>query len=475
MTPLTRRTRWRVGLAVAAGLLAVAWWVLPAPPRGGPAIGSVRLTPNPTSLPATLGESTGPLSMAATGDSVIVKNWPEPGSDPGFDAVVAVLQRASFAVTNLEQILRESHGNARSDGWPVGSARTAADLRRAGFTIATRANNHVADEGDDGLRATSDVLEKAGLLHVGAGSDLDRARAPLFLGTAPRRIAVIAVTTSAADQARATRTREEIHGRPGVSALRYAAEVTADPATYATLAEIAHVAPADANSASGFHLSGRLVRKGLRTSVELVADQRDRDEILETITAARAHADVVVVTLHSHEPGNLSQAPAPFVRDFAHQAIDRGASVVVGTGPRQLRGIEIYQRRAIFYSLGNFAFDATSIPRPSADVYDANTNLDELALEALGQTAPPTLPAYDEPVWWESVVATGTFEAGGMTTIRLDPIDLGTDVPLKDRGRPRLAAGERGSAILRRLADLSKSYGTTIRIENGAGVIDLPF
>jgi poly-gamma-glutamate synthesis protein (capsule biosynthesis protein) len=258
-----------------------------------------------------------------------------------------------------------------------------------------------------------------------------------------------------------------------VNTLRYTAEITADAATYATLAEIAKVAPADANSSSGFLLSGRRVKKGSRISVELVADQRDRDEILDAIATARSQADVVVVTFHSHEPGNLSQVPAAFVRDFAHQAIDRGASVVVGTGPRQLRGIEIYQRRAIFYSLGNFAFDASFIPGGAADVYDANTNLNELALDALGSTAPATLPSYDEAVWWESVVATTTFEGNNVTGIRLDPIDLGADLALKDRGRPRLASKDRGLAILRRLADLSKGYGTTLLIENGAGLIDL--
>src|SRR6185295_17741979 len=108
-----------------------------------------------------------------------------------------------------------------------------------GFTVVTRANDHGADGGPDAIAQTTRALEHAGLLHAGAGSDLDRAAAPLVFGEAPRRVAVVAVTCSFADDARATRTRGEIRGRPGVNGMRVLASVTADAATYAALAEVA--------------------------------------------------------------------------------------------------------------------------------------------------------------------------------------------------------------------------------------------
>ena len=37
----------------------------------------------------------------------------------------------------------------------------------------------------------------------------------------------------------------------------------------------------------------------------------------------------VIVSLHSHEPSNASDAPAEFVRRFAHNAIAAGAALVV--------------------------------------------------------------------------------------------------------------------------------------------------
>ena len=41
-------------------------------------------------------------------------------------------------------------------------------------------------------------------------------------------------------------------------------------------------------------------------------------------------------------------------RAFAHGVIDAGASVVFGSGPHVIRGVERYHNRLIAYSTGNF-------------------------------------------------------------------------------------------------------------------------
>ena len=78
--------------------------------------------------------------------------------------------------------------------------------------------------------------------------------------------------------------------------------------------------------------------------------------------AART-ADIVVVAMHGGaegvdrqhvSPGNeryLGQNRGNVVR-FAHAVVDAGADLVVGHGPRVLRGMEWYKRRLIAYSLG---------------------------------------------------------------------------------------------------------------------------
>jgi poly-gamma-glutamate capsule biosynthesis protein CapA/YwtB (metallophosphatase superfamily) len=40
---------------------------------------------------------------------------------------------------------------------------------------------------------------------------------------------------------------------------------------------------------------------------------------------------------------------------FAHMAIDAGASLVIGSGPHVLRGMQFYKHHLIAYSVGNFA------------------------------------------------------------------------------------------------------------------------
>jgi poly-gamma-glutamate capsule biosynthesis protein CapA/YwtB (metallophosphatase superfamily) len=416
-----------------------------------------------------------PLTLAAAGDIVVATTpWPATGADREFDAVTTLLRRASLTLGNLEETVSDAtHVPVR---WPRGSTATVRQMARAGFTALALANNHAGDGGSDGIRDTLRILDRAGIHHAGAGSDALAAGSAVSIGDgdSPPRVAVISVTTSAADEARATLTRGEILGRPGVNAIVTDAVVTADPQTYAALSAMARATGTGRDSASGLEVGGRRVQKGAVTSVALTARPADVERVLSAIDAARATTDVVVLCVHSHEPSNLSSEPAPFVREIAHQAIDRGASLVVGTGPRQLRGIEVYKRGVILYSLGSFAFDLRAIPAQAADVFDTNVSLTEVAIGAAAGTASGRLPAYDEPVWWESVIATATFDGAHVRDVRLDPIDLGVAKSPADRGVPRIASHTVAQEILARLHALSATYGTTIRIDGDTGVVVVP-
>ena len=50
--------------------------------------------------------------------------------------------------------------------------------------------------------------------------------------------------------------------------------------------------------------------------------------------------------------------------------IKAGADVIIGHGPHELRGIEIYNNCPIFYSLGDFILQLNSIPCAPADFYE---------------------------------------------------------------------------------------------------------
>jgi poly-gamma-glutamate capsule biosynthesis protein CapA/YwtB (metallophosphatase superfamily) len=83
------------------------------------------------------------------------------------------------------------------------------------------------------------------------------------------------------------------------------------------------------------------------------------------IRRAGKRASLVVVIIHAGAEG-AGQLHTPYgaqyylgenrgdARAFAHAAIDAGASIVLGSGPHVIRGVERYHGRLIAYSLGNF-------------------------------------------------------------------------------------------------------------------------
>ena len=76
------------------------------------------------------------------------------------------LALADYALCNLETPLA---GGPEYLGYPLfdGPDELAYDLKAAGFDLVATANNHSRDQGMDGLYRTLDVLDEAGLAHVG--------------------------------------------------------------------------------------------------------------------------------------------------------------------------------------------------------------------------------------------------------------------------------------------------------------------
>jgi hypothetical protein len=183
-------------------------------------------------------------------------------------------------------------------------------------------------------------------------------------------------------------------------------------------------------------------------------------------------AEVVVLSVHSHEPSNDSDEPAEFFRDFARQAIDAGARLVVGHGPHRLRGVEVYNGGVILYSLGNFLYQPEEGERPSGDAYDSGIDMYSLAMGISGSAGAGRL-GLDREEWWEGAVAVATFEGGVLRSLQVHPVDLGLDLPAEGRGIPRVPAPSRAARMLEKIRRLSERYDTTMRIENGMGIVDV--
>jgi len=434
------------------------------------------VTPRPADTSPLQVPAAGPITIAVTGDTLIFNPPDDLGRDPAFARVRDAISGATFGVTTLDLNLlgpaETTSAESRSlPRWPFGSEREAQTLRQLGFDAIALANDHAADYGVDGALSTMRIISAAGLLHAGTGTDLAQARVPVYAGV-PRRLALISVSASSMPESRATATRADIAGRAGLNPLRYTPHITVDAATYQTLkGSVQALNAGPPPGESELTMFGTVIRKGDRTSVSFDVDENDEREILEQITAARSSSEVVIVSLHAHEPANDSDAPAEFIVRFARKAVDAGATIVFGHGPHRLRGVELYKGGAILYSLGNFVYQTAALDFRAANVFDAGTDLYQSAIGAGGAAAGSRETPPDDEAWWEGAVALVTVDQRRVDSIRLIPVDLASGKPVTARGFPRTASPEKATAILDRLARLSRDFQTTIQVDGGAGLV----
>ena len=420
--------------------------------------------PPPADVP-----STGPITIALAGDTLLTR--PISARDAGFSAVRDLVRGATLAFANLNvNILADvpPAGGTETPSWPFARPRDAAALRELGVDVVSLANDHATDYGADGLAATRRALSRAGLLDVGAGPDLAAARRPLFIGRSAdgrARIAVVALAASSTAASRATASRADILGRAGLSPLRYAPDITADSKTFQALAEAASAVGGGGPQGSGdtISLSGTTIKKGDRTMIAFVVDERDEREILETIRSARREAEFVVVSVHSHEPANASAEPAGFFRRFARRAIDAGAHAIVGHGPHRLRAVEAYGGGIILYSLGDFLYQIADVKPGAASDFDGGSDLFALAIGATSAPRPPQPSSSGA-----SLLAELAFGDEGLTGVRLEALIVDPD------GVPRVAPPEKRAEALEDLVRLSAGSGTVIQAAGPAAAVVLP-
>ena len=196
--------------------------------------------------------------------------------------VVSAARQADLFVLNLECCI-----SRRGTPWPdpdkaffFRAPPVAVDvLTELGVSCVSLANNHALDFGADALLDTLEHLEAAGVETVGAGPDLERARAPVVLEASGFRLAVVGVTDHPAAYAAGPT-------RPGV----------------------AHVD----------------LRRGVPSW------------LLELVSGL--DADAVLVT--PHWGPNMATGPLPSTRAAAARLLAAGATVIAGHSAHVFQGVE---------------------------------------------------------------------------------------------------------------------------------------
>lgn len=79
------------------------------------------------------------------------------------------------------------------------------------------------------------------------------------------------------------------------------------------------------------------------------------ENVLYEITKLKSEVDVIIVS--PHWGIEYQKYPTTKMKEWAHQFIDNGADMVIGTHPHIVGDTEIYNDKKIYYSIGNFSFD----------------------------------------------------------------------------------------------------------------------
>jgi len=428
------------------------------------------------------------LTFAATGDSFITRHLP-PG-DVAAREVSAIINAAQVRFTNLETVLRrenEGFPSAQSGGtWASTPPEMLDDLLSYGFNAIAWANNHTLDYSYGGLEATQQYLDEAPVVHAGAGQNLAQAAAVRYIECEGGRVALIAATSTFHESWLAGAQRPEIAGRPGVNPLRFERRYRVSPAQLKQLQTMAGGCGintehnlrvkegfATADKEGVFRFGDQLFEAADEAGEFTTASPRDLKRFEKLIDEAKRQADVVLVSIHTHEmKDGHKDLPPDFLVEFARHCIDHGAHAIIGHGPHILRGLEIYKQCPIFYSLGNFIFHNETVPSLPADFYEKyNLDGDVHVAEALEtRSAGDTRGLGANPKVAHSVIARWEMKDGHLTQIELIPIEMGFGEKRYQRGWPRLT---KSTAPLKELQQLSEPFGTRLQIRNGRAKVIL--
>ncbi len=436
------------------------------------------------------------FTLALVGDLIIARPLTEAAPVPGFEDLLSVIRTSDAAFGNLETTILDmrhfSGGPYPYDGdWAnIALPAVAPDLKRMGFSMVGRANNHALDWGLEGMRETSRRLEEAGIPYAGCGETAALARAPAYFESRRGRVALVSFATTFRPTTDARDPHGSAPGRAGLSAVHLVMKVHVRAPAMAALAS----ADCQMNRRScgavpaSLTLNGTTYVQDVRDFNEYLIDVADLESVGRSIREARQHADLVIVAVHTHECAwdcehGFPMLPGDFLKQLAHGAIDAGADVFAATGIHNLGPVEIYHGRPVFYGFGDFFWSDIQEPVPG-ELYALNRELLEGAYAHPERatdydlTAPLNAASFRSPYPFQSVLAQLKFSNGRLAAVLLYPVSLGYGDALRTSGTPRLERRpDEAARILDQIRERTAAYGLKpleFRTVNGVARLDLP-
>lgn len=248
------------------------------------------------------------------------------------------------------------------------------------------ANNHVWDQGTAGMLETRERVLAAGMKPFGAGATCAEARAPVVTEVRGTRIAWLAVVDLLNQDLRTG------PDRPCV------------------------------------HVAGPLCTEDCGPDRDALFYRSDATALSAWVAAARAQADLVVVSAHWGD--EYRRSPLPEYEKLAATLVGAGADVVLGHHPHVLQPIRFVEangrRGLVAFSLGNFVSDMGRSFDPATSPVRRGDTRDGGMLWVAFEPTTRALSAHFEPTWTDNGAS-----------IRVVPLE---DVPqpLQDQRRARV-------------------------------------
>ena len=248
-------------------------------------------------------------------------------ADPttAFNRMRETLRAADLVYANLEGLLVTSVGTTidipDKPEWTHPGPDGVKALKAANVAVVGVANNVAS--GRANILKSLGVLDANGILHAGAGKNIDAAHTPAIVVRKGVRIGF----------------------------LQYTARWYQDKDMIATATE--------AGVARIKSLDG------------LTIDSGDLERLRSDVKKLRPQVDIVVVSHHNRDGstpvqfGDVKGTSAgrdrtkteAYQKQFAHVALDAGADMVFGHGTHTVQGVELYAGKPILYAIGHSNFD----------------------------------------------------------------------------------------------------------------------
>jgi poly-gamma-glutamate capsule biosynthesis protein CapA/YwtB (metallophosphatase superfamily)/uncharacterized protein with PIN domain len=210
--------------------------------------------------------------------------------------LLPVLRNTDFNLVNLENALTDSEKIFPKVFNFKATPEKVTVLTEGQIHAVNLANNHILDFSEEGLLETLQVLERANILHIGAGKDLEQARASCIVEKEGIKIGLLGCTDN-------------------------------EPSWKAT------------TSRPGTHF----IEVGDLTSLR------------KSIVSLRDQVDLLILSIHWGP--NMRQRPLPHFRSFAYELIDLGVDILHGHSAHIFQGVEIYKKKLILYDTGDLIDD----------------------------------------------------------------------------------------------------------------------